>query len=74
MNLWYPPAIAIGVPATKQPVPMHVPFEQVVPAGQSLLLQHWAQVPLQHFWLDTQQTELETELQTLASAQHVPPT
>jgi len=53
---------------------MHVPFEQVVPAGQSLLLQHWAQVPLQHFWLDTQQTELETELQTLASAQHVPPT
>jgi hypothetical protein len=80
MDWWYPPAITPGVPATKQPPPpppplgTHVPPEQTVPVGQSVLEQHWAQVPLQHFWLDTQQTELETELQTLAVAQHVPPT
>jgi hypothetical protein len=76
MNLWYPPAITTGVPATKQPPPpppppeTHVPPEQTWPDGQSVLEQHCAQVPLQHFWLDTQQTET----QTLAFAQHVPPT
>ena len=36
MNLWYPPAIAIGVPATKQPPPKHTPFEQVVPGPQQV--------------------------------------
>ena len=71
MDWLYPPAITTGVPATKQPPPpTHCPFEQVVPDGQSLLVQHWWQVPLQHFWPEAQQTEP----QTLAFAQHVPPT
>jgi hypothetical protein len=81
MDWWYPPAITTGVPATKQPPPpptgvTHVPPVQTWPVGQSLLMQHWAQVPLQHFWLDTQQvcTPVVLLVQTLAFAQHVPPT
>lgn len=62
MDWWYPPAITTGVPATKQPPPppppppesMHCPFEHVWPEGQSLLEQHWAQVPLQQSWPDAQ--------------------
>jgi hypothetical protein len=73
MNLWYPPAITTGVPATKQPPPppaVHCPFTHCEPGPQSLSMQHWWQVPLQHFWLDAQQNEP----QTLAFAQHVPAT
>jgi hypothetical protein len=71
MDWWYPPAITTGVPATKQPPPLkHVPLTHLPFDGQSLSLQHWWQVPLQHFWPDEQQTEP----QTLAFAQHVPPT
>jgi hypothetical protein len=70
MDWWYPPAITTGVPATKQPPPLwHVPPTHLPFDGQSLSLQHWWQVPLQHFWPDEHvetQVPLEQVSQLLA--------